>query len=313
MQHPTMDPRWGQDEAIFDYPSFRKKLDCDFYLKQAVPQDVHGQWGVIRSLVELSYYQYEFIDLAVHKAFVSFEMAMRLRHKAVEGTNWAENKTMNPLIKWFFKRAYFETDHEPYIDKMVWIRNHFSHPKMHSFGGPFTSHNLFAVLHLINDLYEDIGLRRERNQIYDQLQVLFKKINQDGGAIHFTDGSNASIYHLSTTFVNNKKTPLVIYLSFHQPFVIPEFKQGDSCRIYPANELDCTDVVISHDQITGRLDNSLTEFTICPISNPENQLAFSEWKDQYNRFAAATHHYFAIASPMYSRGASLLMELYKQE
>lgn len=313
MKHPAIDPRWGHTEETFTYEAFRAGTYGDFFLKPEVPEDVRGQWAVIKSLVELSYYQYEFIDLAVHKAFISLEMAIRIRHREVTGTTKMENYTMNPLIKWFFKRGYFETDHEGYIDRMVWIRNHFSHPKMHSFGGPLTSHNLFSPLHLINDLYEDIGLRKKRDSVFKELNLVFDKINRYGGIIEWANGRREIIYLVNTTFVNNKMAPATIYLSFHIPFEIPVFKTGDSCRIYPAETIDCIEVATFLNTVAGKLADKKGSFKISTFENSDDQMEFDQWKLKYNDFALATGHHLSIASPLQSRGFELITEFYKLE
>ncbi|MBI2275305.1 MAG: hypothetical protein HYU70_16030 [Bacteroidetes bacterium] len=313
MNHPSLDPRWGQSQESFTYETFFHGLHSDFYLKKTVPQDIHSQWAVIKSLVELSYYQYEFMDLAVHKAFISLEMAMKFRHREITGSTWANNQTMNPLIKWFYKRGYFETDHEEYINRMVYIRNHFTHPNMHSFGGPFTAHNLFSPLHLINDLYEDRGLRKARNKKYDELQLLFTHINLYGGSLQWENGNKCVVYLINPTFINNKAGSEQFYLNYHSPFEIPVFKVGDPCNIYPALPLDCFDLKISRDLIKGKIKASGESFILLGLTDRTEQEHFTKWKEQYNTFAVATGHHLAIASPIYSRGYELITEFYKQD
>ncbi len=313
MQHPEMDPRWGFDEKIFDYQSFRQKINLDFFLKKNVPDEIKGYWNVIKSLVELSYYQYEFIDLAVHKAFISLELAMKLRYREIKNDGWEYNQTMNPLIKWFYKRGYFETDHIDYIDKIISIRNHYSHPKTHSFGGPFTAHNLYSPLHLINDLYEDLNLRKERNRMNKDLQVVFDSINRYGGQVNLPDGNTQIIYLISTSFINNKNTPTITHLNYHVQFNIPSHQKGDSCLIYSAKLLDCFDVNMSETSVIGKLDNEGSTVKISLISDSTLQKEFNLWKTKYNEFASATMHNHAVSSPLYSRGFNLISEFYKQD
>ena len=313
MLHPKMDIRWGFDETIVDYQSFCRKLHFDFYLKKNIPDEVRGHWAVIKSLIELSFYQYEFIDLAVHKAFLSLELAMKLRYREIMNDGWADNQTMNPLIKWFYKKGYFETDHIDYIDRIVSIRNHYSHPKTHSFGGPFTAHNLYSPLHLINDLYEDINLRKERTRIIKDLQIVFDKINKHGGQIELPDGNTQTIYLISTSFVNNKNSPTSVHLNYHLQFEIPTYEKGGPCSIYPPKLLDCYDVSVSDTCVIGKLDQEVSMFKVTVLADSTTQQEFSLWKNNYNDFAIATFHHHAISSPLYTRGFDLITKFYTQD
>ncbi|TAJ47350.1 MAG: hypothetical protein EPO58_15735 [Chitinophagaceae bacterium] len=313
MPHPKIDSRWGHDAQIVEYETFFQKVDSTFYLKSEVHQDVHGHWNVIKSLVELSYYQYEFIDLAVQKALMSLELAMKLRHKEIENNDWAYHKTMKPLLYWFFKRGYFETDHKEYIDRIDWMRNNYSHPKMHSFGGPFISHNIYSPLNMINDLYEDRGLRKERNNTWDRLQVVFDRINNHGGLMRWENKETFPIYFAAIEFVNNKRTPAEIHVAYRVPFTLPNtWKKGDSCQIHPAQELSFHGIEVDKGFIKGKTIDTDTQFTIEPFTEENKIPEFVEWKKQYTDFAMATMHYLAIASPIHSRGHELIKEFYLQ-
>ncbi|MES2331356.1 MAG: hypothetical protein V4539_17260 [Bacteroidota bacterium] len=309
MPHPEIDPRWGQDSRILDYETFYNTIDTDLYLKPEVNEDVQGHWKVIKSLIELSYYQYEFIDLAVHKAFVSFEMAMKFRHKEVENTDWASNQTMRPLIYWFFSRGYFETTSKEYIERMIWMRNHFAHPKMHSFGGRFTWHNIFSPLHFINDLYENRELRKERHQVNKKIDVVIEHLTRYGAVLNIENHAPKTIYFLAMDFINNKITPVTITLAYRTIFIIPDYKPGDPCRVDPSNELTCTEVLTAGINLMGKTTNG-EQFTIAPISDNVTQEEFIRWRDAYSLFATATAHHLAIHSPINSRGHLLIRTFY---
>nr|WP_294991374.1 hypothetical protein [uncultured Sediminibacterium sp.] len=313
MSHPTIDPRWGHDEPTFPYDVFYKTLVPDLYLKDEVPEDVKGQWKVIKSLIELSYYQTEFMDLAVHKALLSLEMAMKFRHKEITQSDKGLNLTMKPLLYWFYSRGYFEADHEEYIKHIEFMRNHYSHPKLHSFGGHFIVHNIYHPLSMINDLYEDTELRKERDKVWKQLLPITEQINQYGGLVKWEDGTTDIIYYVELEFVNNKKNPAEIYLSYRQVFDIPtEYKRGDSCCVYPTQPVSFYNMELGDLELKATSLDTCKKFYIAPLAIENQRDSFTAWKNLYNDYAIATGHHLAIQSRLNSRWLSLLYQFYQQ-
>jgi hypothetical protein len=158
------DGRWEVFYEDISLPEFVRKLpSVRFY--DEVNQDVKEAFKIIHKLMVHSYYEYLFIDVAVTKALQTFEMALKLRYKELNNKEWNKKSPLEQLIEWFRKRDFFERDDKNYFDHVRGTRNYLSHPERHHFGGSFWFHWISTTIDLINDLYDEVDLRRQRRAI----------------------------------------------------------------------------------------------------------------------------------------------------
>lgn len=70
---------WGAFEGINTFEDFQTKVLRPIYFKPEVPKDILAFANNVEKLLLHSYYEYEFIDIALTHAIFTFEKAMRIR------------------------------------------------------------------------------------------------------------------------------------------------------------------------------------------------------------------------------------------
>lgn len=147
----TFNPQLIIDDMNLDrhpvWTAFYKDISPSEFVKKVVPavdfnkdthQDVVSAFKIIHRLLIYSYYEYEFIDVAVAKAFHTFEMALKLRYKEIKRKEWKGN--LKDLLNWGNKNHLFEISDQGFLDHVRNARNHFSHPERYGFGGSAALH-----------------------------------------------------------------------------------------------------------------------------------------------------------------------------
>ncbi len=130
------DERWEAFDVPFEFESFCKRIMPEIYLKPVVHMDVHKAFRVIQKLMQFSFYEYEFYDVAASKALFTVEMAMRIRYCEITGIEWPDNKPYHKLIDWLHEEYYFDVYNESFLKNIREVRNLMAHRKEYSFGGP---------------------------------------------------------------------------------------------------------------------------------------------------------------------------------
>jgi hypothetical protein len=188
-----------------------------------VNQDVKDAFQIVRKLMIHSYYEYLFFDVAVTKALHIFEMALRLRFKDLNNMEWGK-KPLAQLIEWFRKRNFFEREDKEFFDHVRNTRNYLSHPEKHHFKGMTSSHWIRTAVDLINDLYEDIELRKQRRKLTDQVRHDIDLFLKNGGKLIYR-GIPVLVYACGHILINNKVSPGDIHFTL--------FKIQNPARIEP--------------------------------------------------------------------------------
>lgn len=207
------DPRWQIFYGDISLEDFMAKLPIDFY--DDVAQDVKDAFGVIHKLMVYSYYEYLFIDVAVTKALQTFEMALKLRYKQLNDSEWTKN--LAQLIEHFRKSSYFELDTRELLDHVRKMRNHLSHPRRHNVGGTVRFHWINTTVDLINDIYEDVATRKQRKGLRNKITKRLRAFIQEGGKIISKD-HEILIYDIGHVLVNNLIQPFSVTCSLLKVF-----------------------------------------------------------------------------------------------
>lgn len=249
-----------------------------YFFRKEVPEDVLKSFEVVTSLLAHSYYNYLYIDEAYSKALRVFEMAMKLRliELDVNASKW----TFAPLAKKLLDLKMFDSN-ERVLDYVKDARNHFSHPKHHSFAGIVYWNRIAIVPTLINELYEDLSLRTERQALKQKFTEL---INDSGleNDIVLEYGDEIHLLHsMQLLLVNNKVVPHT-----YQLFVIPLFDltQINTEIIVPkAFELVIHSPNFSNGYLEAKEFGSNLKIVISPIiSKAQYMPRHTEWKDKYD-------------------------------
>lgn len=205
------DPRSTVFVNCDTYENFRKTALLKAKLSPLVPNEISESFNVVYRLLEFSYYEYEFNDLAVLKSILIAEMAIRMKYKEIYGSD--SKKSLNYLMKILYKENHFESEVEYFLIRFREMRNYIAHPKRHDFGGPIVIFWIDHAIDLINDLFEDPILRKKRNKLKKginwQLHNLFKE-----GAILEQSESRNLVFNPFCVFVNNKYAIPIYHFAF---------------------------------------------------------------------------------------------------
>ncbi len=292
---PTPDERWDIFFSIKSYEEYLTAYQYKVYLKSEVNEHVIGVFKLVQRLIELAYYEYEFWDLACMKAFLGFELALKKRFEEISGSEASKPKNLKNYIEWFKEGGYFETDSQEFFNNIRQIRNIFAHPVFHSFGGPSVSHHIPIIASLINDLYEDRDLRRERNEKVSELSTFLKEQFNSGAVLRKKDGSMDLAFEFDAIFINNKSSDTQYHFAYQPIFDLPEnYSPKDSLIIHPFIQLIAQSFVLSDNKLTAF--NSRAEFEF-EVSYPEaSQLEYlNQWFQKYNAYITLVQH-FPIAN-----------------
>ncbi len=193
---------------------FEFKVIPKINFKEEVSTEVIEIFKVIRKLLIHSYYEYKFIDIAVTRALHTFELAMKLRYKEINsGKEWSERAPLNQLLEWFRSRSYFEIENPEFFKHVRDSRNSLTHLRGDHFAGTASLHWINTAVDLINDLYEDIEIRKQRFVLQSKIKSNLDKFVSNGAKFKGPDG-HLLLYAAGPLFVNNKTKPFSCYFSF---------------------------------------------------------------------------------------------------
>jgi len=254
------------EEYCFDIP--------EFYFKKDVSEDVVKNFEVVEKLLALSFYEYKFIDEAYSKALYTLEMAMRNRY--CDFVNKSKKETFNNLIIELTKLNVFDTDLET-LKHMKFMRNYYAHPQRHAFAGAFIWNKIEFICRLINEMYEDINLRLERQKLNNEFLNKQKKFNLEKSLVLEIEGKLSILYSFRLLFINNKcDNPSYIFAG--TPLFDFEISEGRGTKVPYAFKAKLIDPKISRDGIEGFSFSSNKLIKIYPIKDyPELIPEFQKW------------------------------------
>jgi hypothetical protein len=222
------DSRWNIFYNDISLEEFTNDKIPKIEFKPEVNPEIVESFKLVRKLLIHSYFEYQFLDLAVTKSLHLFEMAMKLRYSELNGSaKWKSNAPLQQLIDWFRTREYFEIEHESFFKQIRFVRNHLTHPERNNLAGTVGLPWLNTVIDLINDLYEDINLRKERKRLEFEFHEQLTSFLKNGAKIKLPDGETY-IYSQGSVVVNNKVNPIRITFS-----LLPVFDVNSSFHLQP--------------------------------------------------------------------------------
>jgi hypothetical protein len=198
-------------------------------LSASVPEEVLERFEIIRKLILHSYFVYEFLDIAMEKALLTFELALKNRFKEKEG-EWpvGQYSSLCKLIKWGSDNGLFEED-EPAIQYLRELRNDIAHPKDRQQYGHLSLFIVHNVAEVINGLYEDVDLRKSRKEEEKEVDLKLTDFIQDGAELESED-VRLILFKACLLYYNNKIMPEEYYFLFWPIFnPIPDNENTDVC------------------------------------------------------------------------------------
>ncbi len=288
----TPSEKYLTPHAIFGDKSFDEYCSKipSFYFKKEVPEDVIQNFEVVERLLAHSYYEYKFIDEALAKALHSFEMAMGIRYK--ELGRGSKKLTFNDLITQLSKDNLFETNIET-LKHVKYLRNHFSHPERHSFGGIVYWNHIEYISRLINEMYEDVPLRLERKELTKKFLTFQKNAKLDRGVIIDIQNKPTLLYSLSLLFVNNKQDS-VAYIFACTPIFDLETIDG-SIEVPFVFKSKLINPIFSSNSMSGISYTAKQHIEFIPIEHREDFIPiFNNWHSLYQQLTNKSQFESAI-------------------
>lgn len=265
------DPRWTTD----NFEQHCKNNVPEIYLKESVNKDVRDSFRIVKKLAELSFFEWEIYDVAAQKAMVTFELALKKRYFEITQDPWPGKKPLKQLIDWFHDRGYFEVYHPYFLERLRMIRNHLTHHEHYWFGGAIHRQWIASCADLINDLYEDTTLRKERMSTVLKLNADFKKLTEKGAPLTI-NGKTHLIHSARVGFINNKVSPSEISVIFIKPFKIGSVEGIDRVLENPYIILTTHEIDISENTIHFADHASITSHC-----SPEQIAEYKIWMNEY--------------------------------
>ena len=298
-----MDSRWEVWDFDHTFPTFKSTMLPKLFLKEEVADDIKKAFNVVTKLLDHSYYEYEFYDVAAREALFTFEMALKIRYKEVNGgEEWPDRNPLVRLIDWFESRGYFEVYNEYFMQHLRHIRNSFAHRKHYGFGGPMMRQWILHPMDLINDLYEDVPLRQRRKEQLKKYEARLEEICENGALMKMRN-KVSTVFLARVGFINNKKKPKEIALFFASQFLIPEnVDTGDAKhQIVPVPflQVTCNSVSFTEKSMTIKDTDGGAFATLTKLEGSAAE-KFTEWKQKFLAYEKETHHNFLLHSEISS-------------
>lgn len=277
----TFAEKYLQPHLVFGELTFEEYCSKipKFYFRKEVPEDVIKNFEVVEKMLALSYYEYKLIDEAYAKAIHTFEMAMSIRYKEL----FPESKkaTFNILITELSKLNFFDTNLDT-LKHVKYMRNHYSHPERHSFGGIVFWNRIEFPSRLINEMYEDVELRLERRKLTEEFLQQLEKANLNKSLVMEIEGKQTILFSMYLLFINNKRTPKTCLLVCTPLFDLEQ--DGDSIKVPFVFKSKLSNPTFNGDTLTGVSFSAKKKVTFSPISkHPKLLPTFEKWNSEFDK------------------------------
>ena len=266
------------DDKASSVEKFIQNFVPEMKLRKEVSQDVVKVYKVIRSLIIHSYYEYEFVDVAVSKLLQTFEMALKIRYRELNDKEWDSRKPLGQLIEWFRVGEYFENNDKSDLKHIREVRNYYSHPVSHSFGGVALLHWFDVITDRINDIYDDPDKRKDRqSKVMDLNNELFN-FTQNGAIIDLVD-EQYLIYELGILFIESGSKEHYTNLFFKTVFHLDKQSKIRTGQKFPLKIIQLNDKSI--EIVSNKIH--IGPFTISKLSSPMDKNIYEKWINSYNQ------------------------------
>ena len=174
-------PQWEVVLGANTFEEFKDLILDKIEMNTNIPSSILDRIDIAKKLLLHSYYEYLFLDVAYTYMVATFEKSLRIRYEEITGEK--TKRSFQNLTNWFWENGYFESWNKEYVDRHRLTRNHQLHDTQEMIGGLMLVRSVGYILDLINELYEDVELRKSRKKIIAQLQSFFNELIKPNGCI----------------------------------------------------------------------------------------------------------------------------------
>lgn len=230
MNFPERDIRWEGTNLteLNDFQMLSRNL---LHFHEHVPEDITKSFVLVMKLITYSYFEYEFLDAALERSLINFELSLRYKYLEMTGERIkdAEKKDLGDLIEWAHRKSLIEVDKKR-MHGLRKYRNSSMHRYSYELSGYLSFNILSFIVRWINDLYDAADLRIERKRILRKVNKELKEYSEWGGTVHLPD-KKVKITEIELVYFNNKKSPKTFTFLLNQYFDLPidskEFSNED--------------------------------------------------------------------------------------
>ena len=272
-------PMWEVFPEAETFENFQKKILLPVYFKTEVPNDIKELGSISEKLLLYSYYEYEFIEVALTQAVFTFEKALKIRWKEIQRE--PAKKNLAGLIDWFYQNNYFETRNDGLPHQLRIIRNGKVHEETKLIGGVAFISKVYETFDLINDIYESRNLRVLRNKEALKLTDQLIKFTQDGTIVSYGE-IHKILFATYPIFINNKTQPNTLNLLLCPIFDLSKYERGEHYSP-PSLMVTVTDWQFNGDIFRATDVRTGEKLTINRIGDEINRGKFLNWYVKYYR------------------------------
>jgi len=270
------DDRWeGWLKSSFEY--FQNMVSAFTFVNQ-VPEAVVKRFEIVRKLILHSYFEYEFLDVALERTLFIFELALKTRYYEIHSKKpTGKNSKLVNLIKWASEQGLFDDD-ESAIQSLRELRNDMAHPEKDQLFGHLSLHGIHRIIDVINGLYEDVNLRKSRQHQETKVQSLLDEYLNNGAELELQE-VRLIIFKASLLYYDNKVVPSKCYFLFWPIFdPTPRDENVNICEpiVLSSNCWEFTD-----DSFRFKSDVDNQEAKLRRITKSENALKFEKWRKDF--------------------------------
>ncbi len=277
MKIKTKDSRWSVFAVPDKFDEFLETRE-EIIIHKNAHKDIVSKFRLIQQLIDFSFYEYEFYDLAMKESLITLEAGLKIRYREITGNKWSNNKNLKQLLKWFFSRDYFEMRTEEQIDWLRKIRNTTIHTDSHSFGGVLIGSYPYQVAQIINETYySDIPKRQERSRLLKELNLELLDMVPYGGDMLLSPNNKLIIEDVNVSFIDNRSELLKLHGFVRAVFNLDRLIDGNTYRIQ--GSVIPFELSVLKESFSSR--GLLSSLKIFPYTERSNFL--SDWQDKFKR------------------------------
>ncbi|MDQ3047725.1 MAG: hypothetical protein M3R27_09275 [Bacteroidota bacterium] len=143
---------WQTIEGAQGFENFKNNFLPPFEFRSEVSPLVKKQFVLVKKLLDYSYYEYEFLEVALTQAVTAMEKNFRIRYREIEHHDW--QGTYDELISWFRDRGCFHRHSALTLSQLRTLKKDRIHQPNLTIGGFYYIRWMKLIGDMINEVYE---------------------------------------------------------------------------------------------------------------------------------------------------------------
>jgi hypothetical protein len=274
------------------HPNFVFHPDVSSIIREHM-EDVH-------TLLLHSYYRYRFLDIAHVRAMQVVEMSLRARHQELGAPELVsarkrkrEHRTpkLSELLDWAEKSGLIEdTDDRPSwrgldkrrIDVLRDLRNYAVHANPETLHGVSIVGLLYCAVDFVNELHDDINIRKARHDLERSIQLKLSRITAQGAILEMS-GVRRIVFHVEILYVAPIGKDWDLHLGCLEIFP-PRPDEKDNYQLPDPIFLCVHNYETVESTIQFQLKNG-SRVRLCPINDSVNEAKYKDFYEGYSQHA----------------------------